>query len=345
MNSYAASCCTCFPKVLCGSATSASWPTASVPPACRSAFSCSLPPNNRKPDKALPSIRTHAILGLAPSVVARWCSSSGLRLPKSNFALHPRSRLQHETTPANPKTPCASARSVSPWLAAEHTLSSRSTNCTLRRTVSTQSSFNRTRLSVALRGTASTHPHTRSFPLLNPHKARVRRNHGRLPSSRCIESAQSHRARGRILPTRASDTALRLSRTWLSRCGHFLGVSLQVLTTLPEGAMLEWVPTFRKARSLESPWIWPCFNLLKKFTLSLRSCQLLGTSEPEAPERRFQHAAISHCPAYERSRPRALKWSGSSATERARHTGQSRRQQAYGDLANAGAASPGPRYP
>src|SRR5437879_7432582 len=215
MNSYAASCCTCFPKVLCGSATSASWPTASVPRACRSAFSCSLPPNNRKPDKALPSIRTHAILGLAPSVVARWCSSSGLRLPKSNFALHPRSRLQHETTPANPKTPCASARSVSPWLAAEHTLSSRSTNCTLRRTVSTQSSFNRTRLSVALRGTASTHPHTRSFPLLNPHKARVRRNHGRLPSSRCIESAQSHRARGRSLPTRASDAALRLFGSWV----------------------------------------------------------------------------------------------------------------------------------
>src|SRR5437879_11176777 len=217
MNSYAASCCTCFPKVLCGSATSASWPTASVPPACRSAFSCSLPPNNRKPYQARPSIRTHAILGLAPSVVARWCSSSGLRLPKSNFALHPRSRLQHETTPANPKTPCASARSVSPWLAAEHTLSSRSTNCTLRRTVSTQSSFNRTRLSVALRGTASTHPHTRSFPLLNPHKARVRRNHGRLPSSRCIESAQSHRARGRILPTRASDTALRLIRAYPDR--------------------------------------------------------------------------------------------------------------------------------
>src|SRR5438445_3121320 len=74
-------------------------------------------------------------------------------------------------------------------------------------------------------------------------------------------------------------------------------------------------------------------------------CQLLGTSEPEAPERRFQHDAVSHCPAYERSRSRALKWSGSSATERARHTGQSRRQQAYGDLANAGAACPGPRYP
>src|SRR4029077_19463035 len=37
---------------------------------------------------------------------------------------------------------------------------------------------------------------------------------------------------------------IRLITTWLSRCGRFLGVSLQVLTTLPEGAMLEWVPTF-----------------------------------------------------------------------------------------------------
>jgi hypothetical protein len=41
-------------------------------------------------------------------------------------------------------------------------------------------------------------------------------------------------------------------------------VSLQVLTTLPEGAMLEWVPTFRKARSLESRWIWPWFNLFER---------------------------------------------------------------------------------
>lgn len=39
----------------------------------------------------------------------------------------------------------------------------------------------------------------------------------------------------------------RLSWTWLSRCGHFLGSSLQVLTTFPEGAMLDWVPTSRKA--------------------------------------------------------------------------------------------------
>ena len=48
-----------------------------------------------------------------------------------------------------------------------------------------------------------------TFPQLNLHNTRVRRNPERLPSSRCIESAQ-HRARARILPARASDTALRL---------------------------------------------------------------------------------------------------------------------------------------
>src|SRR5207302_10515757 len=32
------------------------------------------------------------------SVVARWRSSSGLRLPKSNFAVRRRSPLQHEST-------------------------------------------------------------------------------------------------------------------------------------------------------------------------------------------------------------------------------------------------------
>jgi hypothetical protein len=35
----------------------------------------------------------------------------------------------------------------------------------------------------------------RTFPQLNLHKARVRRNHGRLPSNGFIESAPEHRAR------------------------------------------------------------------------------------------------------------------------------------------------------
>jgi hypothetical protein len=53
----------------------------------------------------------------------------------------------------------------------------------------------------------------RSFPRLNLHNDRVRRNHGRLPSSRCIESARTHHARVCALPLRASDTTLRLPIT------------------------------------------------------------------------------------------------------------------------------------
>ena len=53
-------------------------------------------------------------------------------------------------------------------------------------------------------------PLHRSVPPLNLHRARVRRNRGRLPSSRCIESARTHRARACALPARASDTTLGL---------------------------------------------------------------------------------------------------------------------------------------
>src|SRR5260370_21358978 len=61
----------------------------------------------------------------------------------------------------------------------------------------------------ALRHSLRAPPH-RSVPPLNLHRARVRRNRGRLPSSRCIESAQTHRARACALPARASDTTLGL---------------------------------------------------------------------------------------------------------------------------------------
>src|SRR5207249_11390838 len=43
--------------------------------------------------------------------------------------------------------------------------------------------------------------------------ARIRRKRQRLPSSRCIESARTHRARACSLLTRASDTTLRLLDT------------------------------------------------------------------------------------------------------------------------------------
>ena len=65
----------------------------------------------------------------------------------------------------------------------------------------------------ALRHSLRAPPH-RSVPPLNLHRARVRRNRGRLPSSRCIESAQTHRARACALPARASDTTLGLLVTY-----------------------------------------------------------------------------------------------------------------------------------
>src|SRR6266516_6835776 len=49
MSSCAASCCTCSPKVSCASGTSASWPTANVPPPCPFAFSCSAQHHKQKP--------------------------------------------------------------------------------------------------------------------------------------------------------------------------------------------------------------------------------------------------------------------------------------------------------
>ena len=64
----------------------------------------------------------------------------------------------------------------------------------------------------ALRHSLPAPPH-RSVPSLNLHRARVRRNRRRLPSSRCIESAQTHHARACALPPRASDTTLGLLGT------------------------------------------------------------------------------------------------------------------------------------
>src|SRR5208337_3033206 len=97
MSFCAASCCTCSLKVSCASATSASWPTASVPPRCRSAFGCWAQHQNRTPNKTPPPPKTPATFGAAQSVADRWRSSKDLRLRKSNFVLH-RSPSPHETT-------------------------------------------------------------------------------------------------------------------------------------------------------------------------------------------------------------------------------------------------------
>src|SRR5882724_9115212 len=51
-------------------------------------------------------------------------------------------------------------------------------------------------------------PSHHTFPQLNLHKARVRRNHGRLPSNGFIERAPEHPARAHFFPESASDKAL-----------------------------------------------------------------------------------------------------------------------------------------
>src|SRR5271166_2010551 len=71
----------------------------------------------------------------------------------------------------------------------------------------------------------------RSFTRLNLHNDRVRRNHDRLPSSRCIESAPTHRAPVRALPLRASDTTLRHIGTYSSQSRN-RGVYSQVIANI-----------------------------------------------------------------------------------------------------------------
>jgi len=70
MNSYVASCCTCFRTASYASATSASWPTGAVPLSCLFAFPCSA--RHRKQSKTRQAPRTPLIFGSAPSVLDRW---------------------------------------------------------------------------------------------------------------------------------------------------------------------------------------------------------------------------------------------------------------------------------
>jgi hypothetical protein len=66
MSSCAVSCCLCSRKVSCASETSASWPTANVPPPCHFAFSCSA--RHHKPSKRSPEL-VGTIFGPVP---VRW---------------------------------------------------------------------------------------------------------------------------------------------------------------------------------------------------------------------------------------------------------------------------------
>ena len=77
-------------------ATSASWPTANVPPPCHFAFSCSA--RHHKPSMRSPQL-VRTIFGPVPSAVARCSLSKRLPPIKPNPVLHRHSiLLPHETT-------------------------------------------------------------------------------------------------------------------------------------------------------------------------------------------------------------------------------------------------------
>src|SRR6266436_5119337 len=120
MNSCAASCCTCFPKVSCASGTSASSPTASAPHSYHFAFICSV--QHRRQNKTFQVAKPQVIFGSAQNAVDRCWSSKDSPLPKSNFVLLPPwSPRPHETTLYHNKSLRVSARSVSPRLAIPQT--------------------------------------------------------------------------------------------------------------------------------------------------------------------------------------------------------------------------------
>ena len=151
------------------------------------------------------------MLGFAPSVVCRCWSSKGLQLRSSSSVLRrPGMPSPHETSIDSTKLLRASARYLSLCLPVQPIpfLYSPSSSLPYLPHLSFQQLFFSPVWVLCFpappRGSAKP-----TLPQSNLHNTSVRRNPERLPSSRCIESAQSHSARVRILRTRASDTALR----------------------------------------------------------------------------------------------------------------------------------------
>ena len=207
MNSSVASCCTCFRMASCASGTSASWPIANVPPPCHFVFSCSARLQLHRPNKTRQAPATRAIFGSVPSVLDRWWSSRGSRLPRCNFVLHLWSP-PHETTLNITNTLRSSARSVASRLIADQIPSSGFPRHSLHNIFSHLPASGRFVSSAVLRRITQAHLYATS-PLhsicIGPASAAIAAG---LPSSRCIESAQTHRARVCSSLTRASDTTL-----------------------------------------------------------------------------------------------------------------------------------------
>src|SRR6266704_794227 len=156
MNSCAASCCTCFPKAWCASATLASWPTGDAPLCFRFVFNCSgLRHSNRR---LITTPLTRTIFGAAPCVAERWWSSKDSLLPRSNFVLPPPCSLRlHETTLYHKKSLRVSAHSVSLRLAVPQTAPFYFLRPGLRQSLALSSPFPLPLSSIVLCRTASAH--------------------------------------------------------------------------------------------------------------------------------------------------------------------------------------------
>lgn len=216
MSSCAASCCTCFPKASSASATSDSWPIASVPSPCHSAFPCSA--RQPKPCMKLPPT-VRAIFGSAPIVVGRCASSNDSRLPIFNYApLLSRSRLPHEATIHITNALGASALFLPLCPFAHKIPPSRSLSSSTIGQLASPTTFSLSQSSVLPHSanSARPHPHTpdHSFPI----DARVCRNHGRPRSNGFIKRAQSGSPNFAPWQKRASDKPLALLR-WDEKAG------------------------------------------------------------------------------------------------------------------------------
>ena len=106
MNSCDASYCTFFPKVLCASVTSVSWPTANAPLSCHLAFTVSVLHNTHKQNHTPPAPKSSRHLGVALNAVDPCKLSNGSPLPNSSFVLRRRSPLPHEVL-SPPRNLCA----------------------------------------------------------------------------------------------------------------------------------------------------------------------------------------------------------------------------------------------
>jgi len=168
---------------------------------------------HRRQNKTYQTAKPQVLLGYAQNAVHRWWSSKDSPLLKSSFVLLPPwSPRPHETTLHHKKSLRVSARSVSPRLAIPQTAPFYFLKPCFGTTLALSSTFQLPLSSVLLfRHNLGASPH-RTCPQLDLHKARLRRNHGRLPSNGFIESAPEHRARAHSAWKRASDKALTFIR-------------------------------------------------------------------------------------------------------------------------------------